>query len=254
MISTDIQALRNSRVRLLNDLGPHLMTTQMHPLLYRPITKCGSTFMRNVFWYLDHGTELPSNSASELQVWAKDWSKDKIAESQHKFVIVRHPVQRFMSLYFDKILGNDDGAPKKLSKAFVSIAKVDPFAGQDVGLHQQNCHNALDFIENLLQTQPLTKINWHWKPQMVRMSQLRDYGFSTLHLEGLNWQLPQVIGDLVPDIGTVLQKIKPSNKSNKPVQADAILTDELRIKIRTIYKTDYRVWKEVRNFWRDKKG
>jgi len=114
MTSSDIQALKYSEGWTFEKLDRHLIMTQIHPVLYCLISKCGSTLMRNVFWFLDHGKALPTN------------------------------------------------------RKIVRIAKVDQAVKRDMNLHR--------------------------RPQVMRTGQVRDYGFSTLHLEGLNWQLPQVIG------------------------------------------------------------
>ncbi|MBV1865220.1 MAG: sulfotransferase family protein [Rhodobacteraceae bacterium] len=254
MNSSDIQALKNTSIRRIKNLGPHLMTTNNYPLLYQPITKCGSTFLRNILWYLDNKEPLPPGFDRESQPWAAGWKPSDILNNKHKFTVVRHPVQRFMSLYFDKILGKTEGVPIRLSRAFLRNSDIDQDAGEDLEVHRRNCGNALEFIANQFATQPHSKINWHWKPQMVRMSHLRDFGFSTVHLEGLDWQLPQVIGGLVPNIDKALKAVKTANRSVKPVKAEDILTKELRLKIREIYQTDYLIWKEVRNFWQDKQG
>ncbi len=256
MISSDINTLKDTEVRSAQNIGSHLMTTSHYPLLYQQITKCGCTYLRNLIWYLEHGELHPAGdkiSTDDLAgLRAFELSDADVRANRHKFVVIRHPAQRFLSLYFDKIIGRRGGRYQKIAQTFIHSAGVNPDAGQDLAVHRNNCHNALDFIGNQLESKSYRDINWHWKPQKVRMSQVRDYDFNTLHLEGLDWQLPQVLGDIVPNIDRAMQTVTSRNASSKPVANDDILDQELRLKINGIYRTDYLMWKEVRNFWAKK--
>lgn len=203
-------------------------------------------------WYLDQSIETAHNKPQMPEHRATELTDAQITAEKYKFVVVRHPVNRFMSLYFDKIIGPQEAGVGNPGASFHRNADIEIDAGTDIERHRINIENALNFIASQRKSEPLSKINWHWKPQMVRMGHLRDYEFHTLHLEGLNFQLPQILGDIVPDVDKALQAIASANKSSKPVQSSEILTGELRMKIRQLYRIDYRLWKEVRNYWRDR--
>ena len=252
MILDDIQALDFVPARRFSNIGSHLLTTSRYPFLYQRITKCGCTYLRHLVWDMEHGIQPPVDLGQEAvrypEPTAMLLSNQEVRAATHKFVVIRHPVRRFMSLYYDKILGS----PKPMGP-FVDRLGIDHHAGQNIESHRRNCVKALNFISRQRRNRSMSKVNWHWKPQYVRLGQLRGYGFSALQLENLGTQLTDYLQDLVPDIKQRMQAIKVRNISRKPVQPQEILTDGLIDRIQNIYRADWKIWQEVNDFWQAQK-
>ena len=54
MITTNITALNAlTKSAPKHPLGPTILTTKHYPIYYRMITKCGSTYILNLLYYLD---------------------------------------------------------------------------------------------------------------------------------------------------------------------------------------------------------
>ncbi len=248
MILDDIQALDAVPSRRMSNIGKQLLTTTRYPFLYQRITKCGCTYLRHLVWYLEYGSPPPVDLGKETAPYpeptAAHLSNQQVMAATHKFVVIRHPVRRFMSLYYDKILGS----PKPMGP-FVDRLGIDHQAGKNIESHRRNCEKALNFISRQHKNRPIFKVNWHWKPQHVRLAQLRGYGFTALQLENLGVQLPVYLQDLVPDVKQCMQAVELRNISRKPVPPQDILTDDLIDRIQNIYRTDWKIWQEVDDFW-----
>ena len=88
--------------------GKHLFTTRRVPLFYLQITKCGSTFLRNLLYRLDHDT--PHEDSARIHAYPQDFlmadvvPPEIITSSPYLFAVVRDPVDRFLSRYSDKLV------------------------------------------------------------------------------------------------------------------------------------------------------
>lgn len=118
MISTDIQSLNAvARGKLNTELGKTLMTTNPYPIYYRMITKCGGTYIMNILYHLHYGyTNLDPfavHDKAHIIPKADGISNAEIINSPYSIVVIRDPITRFMSLYFDKLYG---GPEKKAAR------------------------------------------------------------------------------------------------------------------------------------------
>lgn len=229
-------------------------TARNHPVFYQPLTKCGCTYLRNVMFYLDHRAPIRDASGQlhpdyDGDLSAADVPAKEIAASDLAFVVVRDPVARFMSLYFDKFVSPEEVEPHREVYRYARQAGTEVFPGRDIDANRANCHKVLDHIESTLTSWPYEAANWHWKPQVVRLRMIRELRFQVLTLEGLDWQLPTVLGDEIPDLEKVLSAVRSRNSSPKLLAPAAVLDDALRARIGTIYRVDSDMYAQVRDFW-----
>ncbi|KAB7614317.1 sulfotransferase family protein [Amylibacter sp. SFDW26] len=257
MISTDIAALRAiSKPTLDRRYGISLMTTDEYPLYYRMITKCGCTTVINLIYYLHTGQQQQDPNAihknEDLVPKAEYVTNTQIRNSPYSFIVIRNPIKRFMSLYYDKLLSpTQRGKPNRIGKYFIENGLVDPNAGQDVDKHRENCINSIKWINKNLAGQTDQKKNFHWRPQTMRLKQVYSLNFNVLMLEDLNYQLIKTLSPLIPHIAEAIEAISAKNVSPKPVPADAILDDTLRQLITDTYSDDTKIYNEVAAYWRD---
>ncbi len=256
MISTNITALNAiSNGVPKHPVGPTLLTTERYPLYYRTITKCGCTYVLNFLHYLDTGQILKdplSVHKQNIVPLANAVTNDTITQSPYSFVIIRDPVKRFMSLYFDKLYALPPrGKSYSMGSYFVKAGLIDPNADTNVQKHRQNCINSIRWINQNLSGQTDQPQNWHWKLQKNRLKQVHILKFNTLMLEKIVPQLTQILEPLIPDIENALKIISVQNKSVKPVPIEAILNDTLRHLISDTYSDDTKIYNEVANYWRE---
>lgn len=181
-----------------------MLTLRRAPVYYLPNTKCGSTFLKNLFYYLDHSTEHSSgidiHSNADDLVRARTGDEDAIRQSPYTFAVLRDPVYRFLSLYFDKIYG--DG-PNNFADIRVYLSEeiaLDLTRGLNVEAHRDNCKKLIDWVALNLDHKTDLPINPHWRRQSSRLQRVASLRPRHLTLDGLDWQLPMLLGDIIPDI------------------------------------------------------
>lgn len=259
MNSTTIKSL-NAIVsgKLNSNLGKTLMTTETYPLYYRMITKCGCTFIMNILYYLNYGyvnlDPFAVHDKSHIIPKATLATNEAIANSPYSFVVIRDPVARFMSLYFDKLYGQSRPSEKfSLGTYFIENGLIKPNADNNVTLHRENCISSIKWIKKNLSGQTDQEVNWHWKPQKFRLNQVYQLHFNVLMLEDITFQLTNTLKPLVPHIEDVIRNVSAQNISKKPVQTEDVLNDELYELITNAYPDDMRIHREVSKYWNDLK-
>lgn len=256
MISDRIAALRDLPEPRRSSVPNVVVTTRSHPVYYHPLTKCGCTYLRNVMFHLDHGAPIDTpdgrrHPAFDGDLSAGDVAPEVVREADTAFVVIRNPVYRFMSLYFDKFVSPEGVRPHREVHRYARQAGSDIHPGPDIEANRANCHKVLDHIETTLDTWPYPRANWHWKPQVVRLRAIRDLRFHVLTLDGIGWQLPHVLGPHVPGLGTSMEAVRVRNASAKFLGFDDVLNWKLRRRIRAIYAADFAMYSQVRRFWKN---
>lgn len=258
MYSTDVKALAEIADQTpVDNIGKQLITTDLYPLYYRTITKCGCSFITSILHHLQFGyTYSDPNSIHRYKNTlprATFKTRKEICESAYTFVVIRDPISRFMSLYFDKIYGFPNGKRHNISLFFIQSGLIDPDPHLDISGHRENCLRSIDWITRNLVGLTHEKSNWHWKPQVLILNRLYHYDFRILTLEDIQVQLIEVLNPLVPQIETVLDQSLAKNISLKPVDTKDILNDELKEKIANAYLFDANIHQEVSTFWQNAK-
>lgn len=232
-----------------------LLSCRTLPIRYLVIPKCGCTFVKNLIWTLDHGADYvnPPRIHERTRDFARvaqfNLSIEEVQAEKYSFVVLRDPVDRFMSLYFDKVVG--EGYRK-----FVPLRAVlrDNY-GLNVNAetpeeHRANCQIMATWIE-----QNLTKPNEigrdpHWTPQHFRMQTIRAFDMKVLPLSRLDDHLTLLLSDVVPDIGDVLGKLERYTTNSGDLK-NQVLDDALKNNIREIYARDYEDHERLCEVWRN---
>jgi hypothetical protein len=219
-----------------------MLTLRRAPVYYLSITKCGSTYLKNLFYYLDHSTEhasgidIHSNAGDLLRAQTGD--EEVIRQSPYSFTVLRDPADRFLSLYFDKIYGDGPNNFPDIRAYLADEIALDLTRDLNVVTHRINCKKLIDWLALNLDHKTDVPINPHWRRQSNRLQRVGSLKLQHLTLEGLDWQLPALLGDIIPDIRRSMEAVKSDNRTQKPFSSVEILDDALRDKIAATYRTD----------------
>ncbi|NOX39053.1 MAG: sulfotransferase family protein [Alphaproteobacteria bacterium] len=239
---------------LLDRSGPGrvLFTTRRYPIFYLQITKCGCTYVRNLLYYLDHDAMHPK--AARIHAHDEDFVKadliprEIIKGAPGLFAVIRDPVDRFLSLYFDKIANQqnqfDAGMRRRVSKA----AGLD-LEHDDLATHRENCLKTLAWFSRNLDTKNAGKPNPHWQRQSVRLARIEGLGARLLTLDGLSAQLAQTLGPVVPDFARKAAAVTTRNTSKKRFTKAEIMTPEIAETVRAIYEKDAALYQKISAEW-----
>lgn len=223
---------------------------------YLPITKCGSTYLKNLFYYLDNDAEqgegLRIHKEGTLPR-AKSGDGEKIRNSRHAFTVLRDPTDRFVSLYFDKIYGDGQGKFPRLRRELVNEINLDLSRDLSEDQHRQNCMLLIDWVGQNLAYKTTEPVNHHWRWQSARLKRVEELELEHLTLDGLDWQLPILIKDIVPNIREAMLAVKSRNRAEKPISREALVDDALRKKIEDVYAADKRLYLAAKKRWAERK-
>lgn len=218
---------------------------------YLPITKCGSTYLKNVFHYIDNGFEKDGGSIhhSKELLRAQTGDEDKIRDSGYAFTVLRDPVDRFVSLYFDKIYGEGTDFFGDLRLNLVDEIGLDLTPDLDVERHRANCWKFIEWVELNLALKTDEPVNPHWRRQFARTKRVRELELVHLTLDDLDWQLPLFLGDVVPNIRVAMEAVKNRNKTVRPMPNEVLLDASLIEKIESVYAWDKKAYLEAKQRW-----
>ncbi len=233
--------------------GRFFYTTNRYPLFYLQITKCGCTFLKNLMYYLDHG-RLHENSARihahEADLLKADLiPRPVLKESPYLFAVVRDPVDRFLSLYFDKIANHDNQWDVGMRRRVIRAAGLDGRRNLPIEAHRENCVKMLDWIKRNLDDGTEGNTNPHWQRQTVRLSRLKGLDARLLTLEGLSWQLPRLLAPLVPDIAAQMDAVRARNRSPRLFTRQEFVTPEIEAAVKRVYARDAEIHARARAEW-----
>jgi len=233
--------------------GRVFYTTNRYPLFYLVIAKCGCTFLRNLIWYLDHDALHPDSA--NIHAHDEDLPKatlvprEEIQGSPYAFAVVRDPIDRFLSLYFDKLVTFRRPQDKWMHDLLVAQAGLETGPDLDIEAHRRNCLKALEWFAANLDGKTDEKVNPHWQRQSVRLAQAQGIDLRLVTLDGLGWQLSQVLAPLIPDIADRMQAVRERNTSPKPLSRAQILTPEIATAVLATYPEDAEIWARSRAHW-----
>ncbi|MHA1127540.1 MAG: sulfotransferase family 2 domain-containing protein [Alphaproteobacteria bacterium] len=238
-----------------------MLTLHRAEVYYFPMTKCGSTYLKNLFYYLDHKVEHPAGKAihsktDEDLVRAKPGDDDVISQSPYAFAVLRDPVGRLVSLYFDKIYGHGPNklgtGPKNFGEVrryLISEVGLDLNHGLDADAHRQNLNLFIDWLDLNLSHKTDYEVNSHWRKQSTRLKRVKDLNLQHLTLEGISWQLPMLLGEVIPDISEAMAAVRADNRASKPFTTADIIDADLREKIEKLYSADKKNYEAARDKW-----
>ena len=230
------------------------LTTRRHPIYYMPITKCGSTFLKNLFYLLDH--DVLHDNPDYIHDYNHDFiradttSPELLGASPFAFTVIRKPTSRFLSLYFDKIYGEGPQNFPDMRKEIASDCGLDLSQNISIKGHIENCKRLIGWIALNLKRETDIEINPHWRPQTTRIATVEHLNIDFLTLDGLDWQLPLYMGEVIPDLKAKMKAATSRNKTRYPVAPSDILTPELEHLINQVYADDLVHYQHVTRRWK----
>jgi hypothetical protein len=233
-----------------------LFTSRRYPIHYLVIPKCGCTFIKNVLWHLEndasHGNALRIHDDDNYfqRADALGLTAEQIIMREHAFTVVRNPIDRFFSLYSDKVVGKGHARFVPLRKVLVDNHGLRPDVTSVDG-HRANCEILIDWLTRNLQEPQEIENDAHWTPQVYRQNLMKMFRLKTLMLQKLDTQLPLLLGDIVPDITSVMKGLE-RNKTSAGVTRDDVLDQELRSKINGVYSGDRKLFNQTRKLWAER--
>ncbi|MEO1550921.1 MAG: sulfotransferase family 2 domain-containing protein [Pseudomonadota bacterium] len=230
-----------------------VFTLSRAPVFYLATTKCGCTYLKNLFYLLEFGHVHPRATyihQHEAEIpRAGHLSLETVQDSPYGFMVLRDPADRLLSLYFDKIYGE---GPQNFPHVRATLAR-DAGLSLDRALsaqgHQDNVMRLLDWLRRNLAGETKIKPNPHWKPQIERIRIGRKLNLAPLLLERLDEQLPALLSPVLPQIEAQMAKITARNRTERPLKSEAILTDRLRDEIADLYGRDLAAYLRARAEW-----
>lgn len=218
-----------------------MLTTRRYPVYALTITKCGSTFVKNLFWFLDHDAPHPAgdriHDRPEDLLRADDLDPAFIRASRFRFTVLRDPADRVLSLYLDKLWGDGPGSFLDLRARLVRERGLDLDPGLDAEGHGRNLERLLPWLAADL-GRPGAEVNPHWRPQVHRLRRARAMAPVALLLDGLDWQLPAFLGPAVPGIAEAMAAVTARNRAPRAFRREEVLTPDLAARLRALYPED----------------
>ncbi len=236
-----------------NRLARRLFSSRRYPLHFLVIPKCGCTYVKNLLWTLDHGSahknplRIHRDDAAFARSADLGLSDADIRRERFAFTTVRHPIDRFLSLYLDKVAG--DGHKRFIPLRRTLLEKhglrAEP---RDYGDHTYNCEILIEWLEANIAGAAELPLNPHWSPQINRVHVIRTLDLKVLLTSGLTGQLTTLVGSVAPEVKQVLSKSE-RNQTRRKVDPYRILSEHLRQRIYQVYGADLALYEAAESVW-----
>ena len=233
-------------------IEPRLPVTsaQNHPFNFVISLKVGSTFLRNLVYYLDNGeaySAVERNFPKDLL--RRSLTREQLA-NEVSFYVVRDPVDRFFSLYFDKAIGSEDARFPWLRQTLIKNRTFHEGPDWTIEQHRENCDSLLAYVGLRVRGRVNEgRINQHWSKQIIRLENAIKFGLKPLTLDNLEHQLLTIADGRIDGLETAISNVTTRNRSPRPVQKEDILSPELQYKIDTLYAEDTQLYELVKTGW-----
>ncbi len=227
-----------------------------HPVYMAVATKAGCTYLKNLFYYINAGQVHPLGDQIHKrkdQLLRGEPEDLPIAKtSPYVFMVVRNPVQRFFSLYFDKIYNFDQGESFGwFRERYAPEIGLNLTPDIDKEAHQKNLSLMIDFIDKNLKGETPYPIDGHWRRQYAFYNVVKNFQPKLIPLESLSDALPMLLEEEIPNIREAMQAVNARNKSKKPFETDELRNWPLTKRIRSVYAQDMRLHKRAKQTFRE---
>lgn len=212
--------------------------------------KVGSSYLRNLFYMLDHGQchPDPANVDRDKCLVYREKSGRNMSR-QVKFMVVRDPVQRFFSLYFDKVWGGSDQAFPWIAEALSKNRRFHARPDLSEAEHHDNCCRLLGYLETKFRSSEIDDLNPHWRPQSHRAARLRGLSFFGLTLDNLAPQLLMICGHRTRDLEKHLENLAFRNSSEKPIEPETLASPWIMERLQDLYGEDIALYQRIKSAW-----
>lgn len=239
-------------------LGARLFALDSPRVYYLVIPKCGCTFVKNVLWFIANSKFYHSprriHDADDLFLRASDVERDltNVFRAPTAFTVLRNPVDRLLSLYFDKVAGAGRKEYVPLYDVLVRQRSLipNPCTIRD---HRYNLECMTEWIAENLQTGVDLRPEAHWTPQSYRSNIMREFDLGVLTVDDLTAGLELIFSRYVPNIRDVLAGAE-MNRSDRDFRKGDIMTDALRRKVNSIYTVDRAMYRSAKAHWKNLYG
>lgn len=231
-----------------------LLTCDLYPIRYLPIQKCGCTFVKNILWNLQFGcphknpARVHDDEGKLPYIEMRPENAAKISREEMAFTVIRKPADRFVSLYFDKIVGGGRFRFPPLASLLENKKGLNSYA-RSPEEHRMNCEVLLDWIEENISSGTDIERNPHWMPFSRKAKISVKFKLKVLLTTNLSHQLTNVLSPEVLALTPSLSRIE-TNASVQPVPASDVLSRDLKRKIKAIYYDDHDAYEKTRDHWK----
>lgn len=237
----------------MKDKRQRLLTVANTEIYYLSIAKSGCTFVKNVLWQMNFGERHPEplrihrDQARMPTALGENVPLGRIMHSTQAFTVIRNPVDRLVSLYTDKMIGNgqEHFLPLRDIVAGDFSLNASP-STEDAHFHNIECL-ALWIRKNLAGETDLPP-NPHWTPQAKRSGVMREFDLRILTMDNLNEQIPLLMERARPGSSASLLAHE-RNRSDGPAISPARAPDGLKDLILEIYGKDQEIFSRARDIW-----
>ncbi|WP_166415426.1 sulfotransferase family 2 domain-containing protein [Cochlodiniinecator piscidefendens] len=236
-----------------SDNTNRLFTIEKLPIRYLVIPKCACTYVKNVMWSmqngLTHNTPLRIHDSDSVFLRASNFglTTDEIANEEFAFTVLRNPIDRFYSLYTDKVIGR---GREKFVPLRANLIKGGYFIENPNSIveHQKNCEILIGWIAENLEGGTSLRSDSHWTPQSYRNNIIREFKLKVLLVNDLRDQLNILLRTLDPNIDRILLSGE-KNRSVKSFKQSQIIDKKLRKKINLLYSDDREMFLKAKEMW-----
>lgn len=244
----------NSRLERSKLLSRRLFALKEPRVFYLFIPKCGCTFVKNVLWAIQNGRYHPNPvrvhdddkdflRASDLGIDAHRISSEPMA-----FTVIRNPIDRLLSLYFDKVVGIGKESYVPLADVLTEKRGLDQ-SPTTLSDHQRNIETLIDWLEENLSDEIDLPRDAHWTPQVYRSDVMQTFNLKMLTVDRLSYGLDALIGEKVHNARSIINGAE-KNSSNKKIDKRLLLTNNIRRKINNLYPGDRKLYQLVNGRWK----
>ncbi len=221
-----------------------LYTVKDYPIFTAMNLKSGCTFLKTLLYFIDHGNIVDDIDANEELILRGtiDRNPDHYSDP-FVFFTIRKPIDRFMSLYAEKIYGDSPTRMMWFQKEVAPSIGISLERNLNPEAHHENAMRLIQWISQNIKGETNFEIDYHWRPQKWRYRQIEGYDPVLIPLEKLDQSLTNALIKDIPDIKNKIEMVKARNQSQASVFAKRIMSDELRKEINRVYKNDLKLYR-----------